>query len=338
MRRTALVILSLLVLACGTRRDEVSAVIGPEGGTLAVTDAQSPLYGVRVEVPPGALATSATVSLRAVTDVSALPTLAAGLAAFEPVLELTSDAPFAADVTLAFPLRSTALREDQVLSAFRADAASWKVVLAAALDGEAFVVRTREVGTWRWGVTLLETVEYETLKPAMEAIRGPVAWAEAEAAAHTEFEQRFANLQQTDDWTNCDSLWLIASIIRDTRDSTVDSIEQTLATTCGGCDVTVGVFLNQLVDYVRAKVRQQLVNFIIDSCDTNFLLNLYLKLETAIYFHNVIERLSCDYECLVKTPPKGFWGQVVTYGVCDIALVIIAIGADYAGCPPPAGP
>lgn len=81
-------------------------------------------------------------------------------------------------------------------------------------------------------------------------------------------------------------------------------------------------------------MRQELVELIIDACDLNFILELYLKLETAFYFHNVIERLSCDYECLVKTPPPGLWPNVAVYGACNIALAVIAIGADYTDCHP----
>lgn len=336
MRRAALVVLSLVALGCGTRSDEVSAVIGPEGGTLTVTDAQSALHGVRLDVPAGALAEETTVSLKARGDASGLPPLPTGLAAFEPVLEFTTGAPFQADVTLSFPLRSTALSETQVLSAFRADVtgATWQVVLAKALEDQAFTIHTREAGTWRWGLTLLETVEYQTLKPAMEAIRGPVAWAEAETAAKAEYQRHMAEVQETDDWTNCDSLNLFARILLETRDGAAQQLHDTLATNtaCGTCDVTIDVFMDELVDYIQAKVRKQLVNFIIDACDLSFFLDLYLKLETAIYFHNVIERLSCDYECLLKTPPPGLWGHLVTYGVCDIALVVVVIGADYSGC------
>jgi hypothetical protein len=340
MRRTAIVLLAALGCACGsTQGDEVSAVIGPEGGTLAVTDSRSALYGMQVVVPPGALPLSATVTLRPSADGAGLPTLPTGIAAFAPVAELLTTVPFERDVRLSFPIRTTTLREDQVLSGFRVDdaSASWRVVFAAAVEGDTFSIDTRAPGTWRWGLTLLETVEYQTLKPAMEAIRGVEALAQAEADARREFDSHLAKLQETGDWTQCDTLGLIARIIVETRNASAQSIEQTLLTACGGCSVTTEVFLEQLVDYARAKVRQGLVDLIIDACNLNFLLELYLKLEAAIYFHNVLERLSCDYECLVKTPPPGLWGQVATWGACNIALVVVAIGADYTDCHPDTG-
>jgi hypothetical protein len=341
MTRTAIVLLSVLALGCGsTQGDQVSAVIGPEGGTLSVTDARSALYGMQVEVPPGALPSSATVTLRARADDTALPALPKGIAAFAPVAELLTSVPFEGDVRVSFPIRSTTLQEDQVLSGFRVDDASaaWRVVLAASVAGDTFTITTRSAGTWRWGLTLLETVEYQTLKPAMEAIRGVEPLAQAEADARREFNRHVANLQQTSDWTHCDTLDLITRIIIGSRDASARSIEQTLLTACGGCSVTTKVFVDQLVEYARAKVRHTLVNFIIDACDLNFLLELYLKLEAAIYFHNVLERLSCDYECLVKTPPPGLWGQVAAWGACNIALAVVIIGTDFTDCHPATGP
>lgn len=44
--------------------DEASAVIGPEGGTVAVTNPASPLYGSSLQVPAGALNTTVRVSLQ----------------------------------------------------------------------------------------------------------------------------------------------------------------------------------------------------------------------------------------------------------------------------------
>src|SRR5687767_5108950 len=40
-----------------------SAVIGPEGGTVAVTDAASPFVGTQIVIPPGALAAPTTITI-----------------------------------------------------------------------------------------------------------------------------------------------------------------------------------------------------------------------------------------------------------------------------------
>ena len=39
----------------------------------------------------------------------------------------------------------------------------------------------------------------------------------------------------------------------------------------------------------------------------------------AIYIHNILDRLACDYQCLVDNPPPGFWPDVAAYSA-EIAL------------------
>jgi hypothetical protein len=56
---------------------EAASVVGPDGGTVTVTDHQSPLHGFALEFPPGALSADAVVSIRAADE-----TLWTGLPAF----------------------------------------------------------------------------------------------------------------------------------------------------------------------------------------------------------------------------------------------------------------
>lgn len=51
-----------------------SAVIGPGGGTLTVTDPTSPLNGSQVVIPPGALLNSTTITLGSPTGITGFPT------------------------------------------------------------------------------------------------------------------------------------------------------------------------------------------------------------------------------------------------------------------------
>lgn len=334
MRRATWSLLVVLALGCGTQSSDVSAVIGAEGGTLAVSDTRSPLFGVRVEVPAGALATSTLVTLRPGAAADSLPGVPVGVAAFAPVIELATDAPFQQAVRLVFPIRSAPLGIDKLPGGLHLDAASgsWRLVLAAAIEPQAFSVDTLEPGTWRWGVALVETVEYQTLKPAMEALHGTAQWAQDEADFRREVEARVESFRQTEGWTDCDGLKVVASVLAQARDATAQSIEQTLATTCGGCSVTSAVFVDELMDYFKAKALERLGDLVIEMANMNVLLELYTRLRSAIYIHNLLEKLACDYQCLVDTPPPGFWPNVAAYSVCNIALVAIAIGASYSGC------
>ena len=75
MRRgivVAVIVFSLLIpvlgISCGgTQEPEAEAWIGPEGGVLEVTNPESPAYGVRIEIPEGALEESVVVSISLVS-------------------------------------------------------------------------------------------------------------------------------------------------------------------------------------------------------------------------------------------------------------------------------
>src|SRR3972149_1993499 len=59
---------TIALIGCGTNisgenTPGVSSNIGPSGGTIEVTDTSSPIFGVRIEVPPGALSKETTITL-----------------------------------------------------------------------------------------------------------------------------------------------------------------------------------------------------------------------------------------------------------------------------------
>jgi Leucine-rich repeat (LRR) protein len=103
MRRsifTVLIIFSLLgtavTISCGTTQEteaEASALIGPEGGVVEVTDSESPLYGTRVEIPADALADEATVSVYQTTFDLSVPDKCE-LASVTPAVLIDSDSVF----------------------------------------------------------------------------------------------------------------------------------------------------------------------------------------------------------------------------------------------------
>ena len=66
----------IFIFACGGKSESgwngdaelgASAVIGSVGGTVEVTNSSSPLYGIKVEVPPDALNTDSTISIETTT-------------------------------------------------------------------------------------------------------------------------------------------------------------------------------------------------------------------------------------------------------------------------------
>lgn len=339
-RAAGLGLLGLLALGgCGSEPEDTGAhaVIGPQGGTLTVDSPGSPIDGVAVEIPVGALAREANVALRVVRDGSDLPDLPSGLAAFEPIVELASDVPFDRDVRLVFPLPSAGRQVDRIPSGFRADfaGAAWQVALADRLDDGSFAVRTRAVGTWRWGVTLVDEVDYGTLRPALVSVYGESEVGHMEAAGREQFDALVQDLPADEDaWTQCDTIDLIVEVIASVRADEARDIEETIAGVCGGCDVTAGVFVDELLDYLEARVKHWLYDLLIEAASPNFVIEILAKMAAYGYYQSILDGLTCDYECLAQESPPGLWGHAGAYLVCDVALAFIAFGVQFTECPP----
>lgn len=336
--RSLLLVLAAMVVfppaGCGGGASQAEKLIGPEGGVVEVTDSSSPIFGMKVEVPPGALAEESSVVIRIRTDAPDLPRLQAGLAAFGPLVELLSDIPFEEDVDIFFPIRTTEFKSDQIPSGFHPDDETdgWRMLMLRRIEPGAFIVRTRELGFWRFGVTLLEEVEYEALKPAMEDVHGVDEWADIESAVEAEYEVDFQELKELETWSDCDSLDRIKSGFETLRNTLRQDVVELLAASCSGCELTPDMFLDEMLRYIRARVQNELINLIIELLDSSFLLELYAKLGAYEYFQTLISQLSCDYDCLLEDTPDGFWGTVVLYHVTGIVLVFMIVGGEYTDC------
>jgi hypothetical protein len=140
--------------------------IGPEGGTLEVTESESPLYGMKIEVPAGALAQQATITISQDTS-SPLPE---GFDDSYPVANITSDSPFQEDVKITFPIMGTPSNDGEVLSAFyyRTSDGIWTIVPAVEISDTQLVIETDHLSLWRWGTVTLEDVEPQTVTAAMQ--------------------------------------------------------------------------------------------------------------------------------------------------------------------------
>ena len=99
-RKTRLVWIGILILSCMyltgqqawfDQRPEAEGIIGPEGGTIEVTNPDSPLYGVKVTIPAGALTGEETISIAIPDNVHLLPE---GVTLNEPAIEVNRQVTF----------------------------------------------------------------------------------------------------------------------------------------------------------------------------------------------------------------------------------------------------
>ena len=93
----------------------VEKVIGPEGGTVEVTDPNSSLNGVKITVPEGALTQETTIYIE---ETRYAPSLPAGLTSENPVLQLGPSMIFLKDVEIKFPIKEIPSSNQEILSAF----------------------------------------------------------------------------------------------------------------------------------------------------------------------------------------------------------------------------
>jgi hypothetical protein len=92
---------------------DISALIGPEGGTIEVTDTSSPLYGLKIMIPEGALDKTALIEIQKIDRIPSLPQ------ALEPIGPGINCKPdgliFNFFVDIALPYDPTKVGEDDVV-------------------------------------------------------------------------------------------------------------------------------------------------------------------------------------------------------------------------------
>jgi hypothetical protein len=157
-----------LNLAEGWKWQTTEQVIGPEGGTVEVTDSNSTLYGVKVEIPAGALAQETNIVIQDKWFASLLP---AGVTSSYPIVEFSPETTFLKNIQITFPIQSIPSGDDGIiLSAFYWNSAKgkWIVVFPQQVNDSKMTIKTDKFGLFEWGLVSLTEVEPETVTAWME--------------------------------------------------------------------------------------------------------------------------------------------------------------------------
>lgn len=171
-------IITILASGGGDEEDEEMAtswekMIGPEGGTVEVTESFSPIYGMKIEIPAGALAEPATIIISEPESYELLDALPTGLEGYYAVT-ISSDAPFLQDVKITFPINEIQSNDSEVLSAFyyQTSNESWTIVPSTQITEDQLIIETDHLSLWSWGIVNLEEVEQETVATAIDEFFG----------------------------------------------------------------------------------------------------------------------------------------------------------------------
>lgn len=336
MRPIHISLIAALAVSCGGGAAEIAQqVIGPEGGTVAVSGGSGALDGFRIEVPAGAVKAPTTFTVTELEEAPALSELPPGFAAFNPLIRIDAEPAVSGKLILVFPIQGRPTEQDVLLTAFRHDdaAAAWVMVLPKAVEATELLIETGELHHWRWGFTLLEQARGASLEPTLIELYGETLWGAIKAGVEAEYEDTITpEVFDPENWSNCDKLLALNEFLVGLADQASLSLKESLSSVCGGCEVTVEQFMDELAEYIQARVRNFIVDLIVESCDLGFLMELAIKLNVALHYQRVIDRLQCDYECLFETSPPGMWGSLATYYIAVIADVLVYLGYLYDGC------
>ncbi|MBI5058090.1 MAG: hypothetical protein HZB61_15880 [Nitrospirae bacterium] len=141
---------------------EASATIGASGGTVEVTDPSSPLHGVKVEIPAGALSTDTNISICIPEDEPNIPSYLKKVSA--PVSLSPEGVLFTIPVTISFPYNSQIVTDINMLGGYTYDTvmASWDPVMLNDMGTGVITVMT-------WHFSTFVTAEFvETLPDSQE--------------------------------------------------------------------------------------------------------------------------------------------------------------------------
>jgi hypothetical protein len=96
-------------------KPEIEQTIGPEGGVIEVTDSSSSLYGVKVEIPEGALSNSTSISISKET----VPPTTSGLILLSSIIKLGPEGTqFNSPIKINLPYNKSGLSTNDLISPF----------------------------------------------------------------------------------------------------------------------------------------------------------------------------------------------------------------------------
>ena len=353
----------LLMSGCGDDDDIVAAntiwqkEIGPSGGTVVVPDHASLIYGMKIEIPAGALARKATITIIESGKYSA-GTWPAGTARHYPVADLSSSEPFLKNIKITFPISEKPSNDEELLSAFylKSGNNTWTTVLPTQINDNQMIIETDHLSLWTYGRVSLDEVELETIIAAMEEI----FYVDNVNELKTVVETKIAPFTSTlDDWTDyfrhwddCSDRQAVADILHGIIQVTEAGITEYLGTqsVIDACDPVNVCELShmlltdeqgRLMKWAEVEIRLLFAEGFwgglpgFGGAAGDVLMDLFGKALMEAQYRGAVEHeLGCDYRCILKNGNFNFYVNVLVCNISYLALFGMEVYQYYYPCTP----
>lgn len=337
-------------------------VIGPEGGTVRVTDPEDPSVGMEVSVPAGVWTACWEVGIlyRSIFSTEdypdgyvpferPMPTGSVDIVIFRWTPDTSYDAPDSMYVEVSFPVHQLQRSEIELFSAFYYDSTNttWRVRLPDGLTDSALTVQTKAWRRrWSWGRIDLAEIDFERhIEPALEERVGTETWNEIKATVDSVYD---AAMRSRWEPITCFALNFAEGTFASFRDYSATMVRAIQAGfNCGTCDATTRQFYDELVEYIKLNLQYMLVEMFTDMIPGRL---WPLKIAGFAMMGSLLaamENLNCDYECLVKRAPPPFYLYTASYWVSYLVVEgiqwfkssgYIHCGPEAWAAPPPQVP
>lgn len=334
----------LLVGGCGDgdggppleQTTRVEKVIGPEGGTVEVTDPSSEIYGVKVEIPAGALAEETTIIIEETRYAPSLPT---GLTSGNPIVNLSPDTPFLKDIEITFPIQNIPNGDEEILCGFYwdTDNANWIVVPPEQINDNEMIIKTNHISLWRWGTVLLNEVETETVTAWMEDMFDD--WSQLQTIVEDQLEPFTSAIQDWENWVYCDNQDAILSLLDFMAQGAEERIAEYLESVwdvckicdsenvCVNCDARE-LIIGQPVEWLEIEIEIYMTELQL----SEVLGEILGKMVAWVQYEEAIHSLGCDYRCILENGNFDFYTDLLVGNISMFSIFAIVLYQSNNPC------
>ncbi len=339
------------ITGCGDKRVEYldnphqEYIIGPEGGVVKFTDPECWASGVIVEIPPGALDHDRWFWITT-NHRTYLPAGFRGVVRNDCfAIETGGNPPDSLELHITFPTEGISCIPDslEILCPFyyHEGNQAWQPLLPTALFDTTMTMtlKTTYRERWSWGVVALDELNDEqTLTLFMEDIHGEEEWSEL-LALISQIKDEIEGSYE-DEWDmSCPGIITLRDMFDNLRarsEENLGNFQSQLGNLCGTCNVTTLEFFDEMVGYIRLRVRMWFFEqwlFSVGGPGGQFgSYNIFCKIMAMInllVIYEEINALNCDFYCLREISPPEFWRELFKYYLAIVCRSLIDLAIEY---------